>query len=255
MNDIIFVLIRHVTKKMSNSNEVWQECYKSIRKFYNNKILIIDNNSDYDIIKYDILLENCEIIKNPNYETRLFSPFLFLLNHEFNRAIILHDGCIFQKHVDFLKFKNSKFIWHFNTKTYDNLFLIKNQINNLTNNSQLFSLLKYNKFIGCMGCCIAIEKSFLNVMEKMYKISNLKNIINNQEEAIAFERTISILCFSLYPNIINDLSFEGEISSMVWGYTYKDFINKKLLFNSTIDNNIQIDISQKSIVKIFGARK
>lgn len=63
MNETIFIITRHVTQDMKNCDEVWKECYKNIRKFYTNKIIIIDNNSDYDVLKEDILLENCEIIK------------------------------------------------------------------------------------------------------------------------------------------------------------------------------------------------
>jgi hypothetical protein len=95
-------------------------------------------------------------------------------------------------------------------------------------------------------------------METKFKISNLNNVINNQEKAIAFERTISILCFTLYPNLINNLSYEGEIKDMVWGYIYKHFINKQTIFEITdCQNNTKynIDITDKSIIKIFGARK
>jgi hypothetical protein len=255
-NDFIFVIIRHVNKTMPNCNEVWQECYKSIRKFYNNKIIIIDNNSDLDVLKYDILLENCETINNKYYETRLFSPFLFLLNYDFNRAIIMHDGCIFQKYVDFSKFQNCKFIWHFDTKIYDNKLLIEEQINVLENKIILLDIFRKQKITGCMGCCLGIDKKFLMELENVYKISNLKNIITDQEKAIAFERTISVLCFSLYPDIINDLSFEGEIINMVWGYIYQHYVNKQKIFKIPSDNGErEIDISNKSIIKIFGARK
>jgi hypothetical protein len=255
-SEIIFVIIRHVNKSMNNCNEVWQECYKSIRNFYNNKIIIIDNNSDKSILKCDILLENCEIINNENYETRLFSPYLFLLNYDFNRAIILHDGCILQKYVDFSLFQNVKYVWHFDTKFYDNLFLIERQLKSLINNSDLLNIFREKKFIGCMGCCLGIDKKFLMDLEKLYKISNLKNIINNQAESIAFERTISVLCFSLHPCIANDLSFEGEICDMVWGYIYEHYNNKQTIFKINCDGyEKEIDISNKSIIKIFGARK
>lgn len=254
--DLIFVILRHVTKAMDNSNDIWQECYKSIRNFYKNKIVIIDNNSDKTILLLNITLENCEIIDFENYQNRLFSPFLFLLNYDFNRAIILHDGCIIQKYVDFSQFIDCKYIWHFDTKLYDNSYLIERQLNSLENNQELVNIFRKKNFTGCMGCCIGIDKTFLVNMEKKYKISNLKNIIINQEEAIAFERTLSVLCFSLSTNIANDLSFEGEIKDMVWGYIYKHFVNKQKIFNVNMEGrDKEIDISTKSIIKIFGARR
>ena len=61
--EIIFVILRHVTKELDNSDDIWKVCYRSIRQYYkSNKIIIIDNNSDYSIIKNDIELENCETI-------------------------------------------------------------------------------------------------------------------------------------------------------------------------------------------------
>ena len=127
---------------MEHSQEVWKECYKSIRRFYNNKILIIDNNSDYSIMNNDISLENCEIVNNTFYENRLYAPFYYLLNNNihYNKAIIIHDGVIFQKFVDFNSFSNVKYIWHFDSKEWDNVPLIEYQLEKLTNNSVLYDI-------------------------------------------------------------------------------------------------------------------
>lgn len=258
MDNFTFVMLRHVTENLNNSDEIWKECYKSIRLFYRNKIIIIDNNSDYNNIKNNIELENCEIIKSSAFNSRLFSPFYELLNIEFERAIIIHDGVIFKKFVDLSKFEEVKFIWHFNMKQYDDVNLIEKQLSALENNNMLLDIFRKKYFVGCMGACLAITKDFLMKLEKNYKLSTLKNIINNQQDAIAFERTISILCFSEKSNLINDLSFEGEIKYMVWGYSYLDHINNKLCFEQKewdTNNNVKIDITTKSIIKIFGARK
>lgn len=76
-----------------------------------------------------------------------------------------------------------------------------------------------------MGCCLAITKDFLKKIRRYFYDIKTKNIINNQNDAIAFERTIAILCFTLYPGLINDISFEDEIKHMVWGYRYNDYVN------------------------------
>ena len=257
MDNYTFIILRHVTKKLENSDKIWKECYKSIRLFYTNKIIIIDNNSDFSIVNNDIDLINCEIINSSVAESRLFSPFYELLIIHFKKAIILHDGVIFQKFVDFDKFEDVKFMWHFNVRQYDDIKLIEKQLSVLTNNDQLCNIFRQKKFVGCMGCCLAITKDFLMQLEIKFKISNLKHIINNQNDAIAFERTIAILCFSEKKNLINDLSFEGEVKYMVWGYKYSHYINKQQYFEQIewdTHKNITIDISQKSIIKIFGAR-
>ena len=248
--DITFVMIRHVTKQLENSDKIWKCCYNSIRRFYKNKIIIIDNNSDYSIIENDIELVNCEVIRCNYYNSRLYSPFCQLLDIDFERAIIIHDGVIFQKMVDFTKFENVKFIWHFDTKQWDDIEIINHQLNSLSNNNNLIDRFNKKQFVGCMGCCLAITKDFLTKLEDTFMISKLKNIINNQNDAIAFERTIAILCFTLYPGLINDISFEDEIKHMVWGYRYNDYVNgiKK-------SNCSNVEVTNKSIIKIFGARK
>jgi hypothetical protein len=42
MKNIVFVILRHVSNSQQN---YWIRCYESIRKFYENKIIIIDDNS------------------------------------------------------------------------------------------------------------------------------------------------------------------------------------------------------------------
>jgi hypothetical protein len=248
MNEIIFVMIRHVT---TNTTEFWKESYKSIRKFYNNKIVIIDNNSDYNLVD-NITLDNCEVIQSKIYESRLYSPYYELLSINFDRAVIIHDGTLFMKYVDFNLFNKVKYIWHFDTKLYDDHNIITKQLRILNNNNILFDTFYKKKYTGCMGCCMAITNDFLLELEDKFQISNLKDSILNQSDAIAFERTISILCETNYPEIINDISYEGEICNMVWGYNYSQYINNQKIFNS-LDK--KIDISNKSIIKMFAARK
>ena len=251
-------MLRHVTVQLVNSDELWKRCYKSIRQFYNNKIIIIDNNSDYNLNNNNIELVNCDIINSKIYNTRLYSPFFELLTLNFSRAIIIHDGVIFLRFVDFTLFDKVKFIWHFDTKKYDNISLIEKQISSLINNTNLFKIFKEKKYTGCMGCCLAITKDFLSVLENTYKLSNLKETIHNQDDAIAFERTLSILCFSLSDILINDISFEGEIKNMVWGYSFNDLKNNIKKFKQIewdTNKEVIIDIIDKSIVKIFGGRK
>ena len=71
MNDIIkndnfrFIIVRHVNSE--KTNKYWIEAYSLIRKYYNNKIVIIDDNSDYNFINYNseyIDIINCEFIKS-----------------------------------------------------------------------------------------------------------------------------------------------------------------------------------------------
>ena len=173
---------------------------------------------------------------------RLYLPFLIALNINFERTVIIHDGTIFQKYVDFSIFDNVKYLWHFDTKLYDDHNLIHQQLSCLKNNDGLFNVFKNKMFTGCLGSSLAITKKFLLEIEEKYCISKLSTVIHSKEHAVAFERTISIICFELYPKLINDLSFEGEISNMIWGLKNENFKENKE------------KIKNKSIIKLFGAR-
>ena len=62
-SDIGFIITRHVNTE--SVNKVWISCVQQIRKSYpNNKIVIIDDNSNYDFIKVpsDNFLNNCIVI-------------------------------------------------------------------------------------------------------------------------------------------------------------------------------------------------
>ena len=61
-NTLGFIILRHVNSKITNM--YWQLCYKRIRKFYpKNKIVIIDDNSNYQYVS-ELPLINATIIKS-----------------------------------------------------------------------------------------------------------------------------------------------------------------------------------------------
>lgn len=237
---MIFVILRHISE---STKDLYKECYKSIRKFYNHEIIIIDNYSNKEFMDKDFVMTNCSIIENElNANLRLYLPFYKLLHIDFDTAIIIHDGTIFHEYIDFSNLSPFKTIWHFDTKQYDDIPLIKQQLYSLTNHHELLDILHNRTYFGSLGACVIITKDFLMKLEHKYKISNLKNIIHSKNHACAFERTIIILGLSLYPDLKYDKSVCGEIGTMTWGLNLNDY--KKYL-------NLH---KKKPIVKLFGAR-
>jgi hypothetical protein len=56
-----FIILRHVNNELTN--KYWIHCYKCIREFYpENKILIIDDNSDYKYITNEVLYKVSSVI-------------------------------------------------------------------------------------------------------------------------------------------------------------------------------------------------
>ena len=241
-NELVFLMIRHV--ETETHNNLWIECYKSIRKYYPTvPIKIIDNNSKADKIKFDFILINCDIITSEFPETRLFSPFYEFLKMTYKKAIIIHDGIVFNKFIDFTSFNLIKFIWHFETHAYDNYTLEMNQLKKLENSEELIPIYSNKKWFGCMGCLTVIDRDCINIFESKYKISNLCSLIKNQADAIAFERTLAVLAYAVNPEIQTNTSYFGDIKNLIWGYRYETYIANPLEF------------SDKPVIKLFAARK
>ena len=50
MTEICFMMLRHVNSE--KSSVYWMECYDNVRKYYpENPIIIIDDNSNYELIR------------------------------------------------------------------------------------------------------------------------------------------------------------------------------------------------------------
>ena len=237
---LCILMLRHVPE--SYFDKLWIATYESIRKFYpETHIKIIDNNSTCASL-YPVV--NCEIIKATYPESRLYSPFYEFLKMEgYSKAVILHDGFIFNTYVDFNAIDTVKFLWHFEISNYVKHELEIQQLRILDNNEELFTLYDSKTWLGCLGCLIVIDKQFMDQLESRYKISRLVSNIHNQEDAIAFERVLAVLCYCQYPKLKEAPSIEGSITNMIWGYTYEKYID-----NPSAQ-------SDKPFFKLFGARK
>ena len=91
LDDFSFIILRYVINK--ETNKMWIKCYNSIRKFYNNKIIIIDDNSNKNFIT-NIKLDNCFIINSDIKKGRgELLPYYYYTKYKFSkRIIVLHDS-------------------------------------------------------------------------------------------------------------------------------------------------------------------
>ena len=97
MDNVGFIILRHVNNNITN--EYWKECYKCIKNIYpNNRILIIDDNSDDNYVS-DIPLYNSMIIKSEYPKRGEFLPYYYFLKTKFcDTAVILHDSIFIKKY-------------------------------------------------------------------------------------------------------------------------------------------------------------
>lgn len=200
-----FIILRHVNNEITN--RYWIHCYKCIRNYYQeNKILIIDDNSNYEYITSEILY-NTKII-NSEYHGRgeLLPYYYYLYNKEFDTAIIIHDSVFINKKIDF-SVNNYKVLWEFGHE-WDQ---IENEVEmiNMFDNLELKQFYeKKNKWKGCFGAMCIITHDYLVHINNNFKISKLIDYIKNKYNRQSFERVIACLL-----QINNDYSDNKIITS------------------------------------------
>ena len=188
--EIGFIILRHVNNELKN--KYWITCVNTIRHYYHkNKILNIDDNSNYEYIT-DKTLYKTTII-NSEYPKRgeLLPYYYYLHNKLFDIAVIIHDSVIVNKYID-MRVEKYKFLWEFE-HDWD-------QIEDETRMINIFNDLELNNFYekkylwkGCFGCMTIITHDYLNYINNKYDISKLLDYVLNRYNRCSFERVIACL--------------------------------------------------------------
>lgn len=213
-----FIILRHVNS--IKTNLYWQKCYDCIRLFYaDNKIIIIDDNSDDNLTEKDMI--NTEII-NSEFPSRgeLLPYYYYSKNKWFDTAVIIHDSVFINKYIDF-QVDNYKLIWEFEhnwDQPIDEIILI----NLLSNNNELLNFHK-NKDLwkGCFGCMTVITYDYLQIINNKYTISNLLNNITTRYNRCSFERVLACMLQLNYKKV----TLFGNIHKYCrWGLSFDNYI-------------------------------
>jgi hypothetical protein len=254
--NIGFIMIRNVISE--KTNKYWQECYKCIRKYYNNLIIIIDDNSNQEFIKSEFKLENSYIVKSEyNGVGEILGYYYYYKYNFFKKAVIIHDSVFINKKINFDLVENIKFIWHFSHEwdtESDEIKLLNNILNydkNLENenenenNKKLLNFYYEKSWMGCFGIQSVISYNFLQLIFEKYKLYNLINIIKNRSNRMNLERIFGLICTIENRNLILNPSFYGKIHHYIhWGYTYDMYLN---------DRN-KNNLDKYDIIKVWSGR-
>jgi hypothetical protein len=243
--NIGFIIVRHVNSEKTNN--YWIESYKSIRNFYKNKIIIVDDNSNYEYVKSEdgLNIYNCEFIQS-EYPCRgeILGYYYFYKNKFFEKAIIIHDSVFINKYIDFDKYGDIKFIWHFTHPWFDQS-AEKNMIQSINYSEELEEYYEKKHLIhGCFGVQSVISYRFLYELENKYNLFNLLSIIDNRTERMNLERIFALICINENKNLSNEPSIFGIIHEYTtFGYSYEDYLKDKK------NNNLK-----KDIIKVWTGR-
>jgi len=189
--EIGFIILRHVNNEETNC--YWQLCYKSIRNFYpNNKIVIIDDDSDKDYLKSNINLYKTKIIESEYPRRGELLPYYYYNKYNFfNIAVILHDSVVINRFINF-NVNTYTMIWDIDHDCDDNendVRIIKEFKNeNLTN-------FYYNKLFwkGCFGSMTVIKHDFLSSINSIFNLNTLLPVILTRRDRSSFERILACL--------------------------------------------------------------
>ena len=223
MTDIGFIILRHVNNEVSN--KYWIHCINCIRIYYPyNKILIIDDNSNYEFVS-KINYNNTIVIQSEYPKRGELLPYIYYLNNKlFDIAVIIHDSVFINSHIDF-SIDKYKILWSFN-HDWDQIENERQMIN-VFNDPELKNFYE-NKFLwkGCFGAMTIITHDYLKYINNKYDISKLIPYILNRYNRCSFERVIACILQKDY----NNEALLGDIHKYCeYGITFDKIDNYKHL--------------------------
>lgn len=253
--DFGFIITRHVHSEKTNM--YWNKNIKLLSIFYpHTKIIIIDDNSNYEYVKSMVDTKNVTVIQSEFPKRGELLPYYYLLKYKFFlNAVIIHDSVFFHKRIHFEKCVNVINIlplWHFNSDDENSANTIKmiqclhnkNMIKDYLTKISTIHLLPQYQWVGCYGGQCFINLHFLERLEYKYKLTNLIRVVLCRADRCCLERILGVLFCIECPSLLKQKSLMGNIMIyMNWGYTYDQYVNDV--------NNKNIS---KPVIKVWSGR-
>ena len=235
MDNFGFIIIRHVNSEKTNN--YWNQSVKLIKTLYpNKKIVIIDDNSNYDYVKDEFKYDNLQIIHSEFPGRGELLPYYYFLKYKFfKNAVIIHDSVFLHSHIRFDRLDGINVfpLWFFHRDS-ENIENTKRIARSLKNNSIIYDKLNnesnilglpINKWYGCFGVQSYINLNFLQHIENKYGITNLTSTVNCRADRCCLERIFGIIFFTECPELMRQKSLLGNIMKyQTWGYSYDEYI-------------------------------
>lgn len=229
MKDFCIILTRHI--KHEDHNNLWIECIKSIRKYYiNDPIIIIDDNSNQDLIHTIPDMSNITIINSEFCGAGELLPYYYFYKYNFSKkALIIHDSMFIKARFNYELIDNIRFLWYFPKNIFfeDELNIKIGQKNVLLSflflnySLELYNLYTSNNWLGCFGVSSIISHDFIKLLENKYNIFNLIHIINSKFYRELLERIFAVIVYyELNINNNFDLSIFGNIHDYPYCFIY-----------------------------------
>jgi hypothetical protein len=222
-----FIILRHVNSALTN--HYWKECCRCIRQFHKEKIVIIDDNSNYDYIDAHEFAD-VEVIQSEFPKRGEVLPYYYMHRRRlFEKAVILHDGMFIKRpmYEYATGVSDFQFLWHFVDHTCDDADerVIMGKMNDSDDLVKLHP--NNNIWDGCFGATTIMTFDFLNQMEQRHGFLDVCiDVTTDRRHRCMFERIIACLCISNMTNPRRNVSVLGDIHKYCpWGITFYDYYN------------------------------
>lgn len=227
MKSLGFIILRHVNSEVTN--QYWIYCYKSIRKYYpENMILIIDDNSDYQYVSNENL-SNAMILQSEYPQRGELLPYYYYLRIRlFETAVIIHDSVFINQYIDFTNVDTYKMIWDFKHGSgYEQSEDVMKMID-VFKDSDLMNFYKNNSlWSGCFGAMTILTYDFLWSINQKYDLSKLLEHVITRYNRCSFERVIA--CILQKQEYKKHVLLGNILNYMPWGVTYDQIENHRHL--------------------------
>lgn len=225
-----FIMTRHVNS--ITTNNYWNQSIKCIKRLYpRTKIVVIDDNSNYEFVKADFEYKNVEIIQSEFKGRGELLPYYYFYKKKFfENAIIIHDSIFIHRRINFEKLKNIDVLplWHFNQdmdNLQNSLFLISKLKNTFFLQKNLYLndvvvLGRQHEWAGCFGVQSYINYHFLEKIVNKYNLFALLEKVRSRPDRCCLERIFGII-FTLESTITKkQKSLFGNIHHYNSGFDY-----------------------------------
>jgi len=193
----VFVILRHIEK--TTDNNLWITSYNSIRKFYRNKIIIIDDNSVINTLNGK--LQNTDVVYSEFDGAGEILPYYYFLKEKWaDKMIFLHDSMFLQRPFRDTELEAPvKFHWEFDkSEAYDQK-KISIHLSLLKNNEELLEYIKNptNVWKGCFGGASICDLKVVEELEEIYNVFSVMTMsIKTRNDRMLFERILGIILFA-----------------------------------------------------------
>lgn len=236
MDNTCFVIVRHINS--AETNEYWLQCYRALRRFYTNYILIVDDNSDLQYIhNHGMTLQNCDVIAS-EFPGRgeILGHYYFYMLRPAARAVVLHDSVFLRRRVDFGDVCGGvRFLWTFrpvlDVETRDAVpaFVRRSALGQFrANNVTVADVYARGAWTGCFGLMAVID--WLYIHSVCVRWPNLFAVfladVRTRADRIAAERVFACLCQMHSDSSVQVVSAVfGDIRTYSrWGITYAQYV-------------------------------